>query len=154
VEPETPITPPSKAETPAQERSYTFEWSNESTPLNEEDQGEDSLFRREEEEEDFKLGKGVSEDQVINEEGLMEIRRTKERLEEQARQRREKLKASKKQEMTKEEFNEKWTLPAYLRRGVKMDNVPHSSEPFISRYNLNDDNNLLGNNKFLHDNVD
>ena len=56
--------------------------------------------------------------------------------------------------VTKEEFNEKWTLPAYLRRGVKMDNVPHSSESFISRYNLNDDNNLLGNNKFLHDNVD
>ena len=57
--------------------------------------------------------------------------------------------------MIKEEFNEKWTLPAYLRRGVKVDNdVPHSSEPFISRYNLNDDNNLLGNNKFLHDNVD
>jgi cell division protein FtsZ len=153
VEPETPVTPPSKEETPSQERSYTFEWSNESASLNEEDQGEDSLFRSEEEE-DFKLGKGVSEDQVINEEGLMEIRRTKERLEEQARLRREKLKASKKQEMTKEEFNEKWTLPAYLRRGVKMDNVPHSSEPFISRYNLNDDNNLLGNNKFLHDNVD
>lgn len=152
--PETPVAPPSKEETPSQERSYTFEWSNESTSLNEEDQGEDSLFRSEEEEEDFKLGRGVSEDQVINEEGLMEIRRTKERLEEQARQRREKLKASKKQEMTKEEFNEKWTLPAYLRRGVKMDNVPHSSEPFISRYNLNDDNNLLGNNKFLHDNVD
>ncbi len=152
--PETPVNPPSKEEVPSQERSYTFEWSNELTSSNEEDQGEDSLFRSEEEEEDFKLGKGVSEDQIVNEEGLMEIRRTKERLEEQARQRREKLKASKKNEMTKEEFNEKWTLPAYLRRGVKMDNVPHSSEPFISRYNLNDDNNLLGNNKFLHDNVD
>jgi len=152
--PETPVNPPSKEEVPSQERSYTFEWSNELTSSNEEDQGEDSLFRSEEEEEDFKLGKGVSEDQIVNEEGLMEIRRTKERLEEQARQRREKSKASKKNEMTKEEFNEKWTLPAYLRRGVKMDNVPHSSEPFISRYNLNDDNNLLGNNKFLHDNVD
>ena len=35
-----------------------------------------------------------------------------------------------------------------------MDNVPHSSEPLISKYNLNDDNSLLGNNKFLHDNVD
>jgi len=82
------------------------------------------------------------------------VRMTKKRLEEQARIRREKLKSAKKNEMSKEEFNEKWTLPAYLRRGVKMDNVPHSSEPFISRYNLNDDNNLLGNNKFLHDNVD
>jgi hypothetical protein len=53
---------------------------------------------------------------------MMEYRKTKERLEQQARLRRENLKANKKQEMTKEEFNEKWTLPAYLRRGVKMDN--------------------------------
>ena len=117
-----------------------------------EDEGEDSLFRKDEDE--FEMGKEISADQVINDEGMMEYRRTKERLEEQAKARREKLKSNKKQEMTKEEFNEKWTLPAYLRRGVKMDNVPHSSESFISRYNLNDDNSLLGNNKFLHDNVD
>jgi cell division protein FtsZ len=64
------------------------------------------------------------------------------------------MKASRKSEMTKEEFNEKWSLPAYLRRGVKMQDVPHSSESFISKYNLNDDNSILGNNKFLHDNVD
>ena len=116
-----------------------------------EDEGEDSLFRSEDE---FEIGKELSADQVINQEGMMEYRKTKERLEQQAKDRRERMKASKKQEMTKEEFTEKWTLPAYLRRGVKMDNVPHSSESFISRYNLNDDNNLLGNNKFLHDNVD
>lgn len=113
---------------------------------------EDNLFR--EEEDDFELGKGVSEDQVINEDGLMEYRRTKERLEQQAKERREKLKKGKTQEMTKDEFKQKWEAPAYLRRGVKMDNVPHSSESHISRYSLNDDNNLLGNNKFLHDNVD
>ncbi len=137
----------------AEERSYVFDlFNNTESNSNQEDQGEESLFRDEEDE--FEVGKEISADQVINEEGMMEIRRTKARLKEQARQRREKLKASKKNEMTKEEFNEKWTLPAYLRRGVKMDNVPHSSEPFISRYNLNDDNNLLGNNKFLHDNVD
>ena len=116
-----------------------------------EEEGEDSLFRNEDE---FEVGKDASADQVINQDGMMEYRKTKERLEQQAKERREKMKASKKQEMTKEEFTEKWTLPAYLRRGVKMDNVPHSSESFISRYNLNDDNNLLGNNKFLHDNVD
>ncbi len=92
-------------------------------------------------------------DQVINAEGMMELRSTRERLQQQARERKEQLK-QRKQEMTKEEFNEKWSLPAYLRRGVKMQDVPHSSEPFISKYNLNDDNALLGNNKFLHDNVD
>jgi cell division protein FtsZ len=112
---------------------------------------DESLFQDDDE---FESSSEISSDQVINEEGMMEYRRTKERLQQQARERREKLKASKKKEMTKEEFNEKWTLPAYLRRGVKMDNVPHSSEPYISRYNLNDDNSLLGNNKFLHDNVD
>ena len=130
-----------------------FHKEENSTPVNEdlEDEGEESLFQ---EDDDFDLGKEISADQIINDEGMMEVRRTKERLEQQAKERREKLKASRKQEMTKEEFNEKWTLPAYLRRGVKMDNAPHSSESFISRYNLNDDNNLLGNNKFLHDNVD
>ncbi len=92
-------------------------------------------------------------DQVINEEGMMELRTTRERLEQQARERKEQLR-NRKHEMTKEEFNEKWSLPAYLRRGVKMQDVPHSSESYISKYNLNDDNSLLGNNKFLHDNVD
>jgi cell division protein FtsZ len=84
---------------------------------------------------------------------MMDILNTKERLQQQARERKDQL-SKRKSEMTKEEFNEKWSLPAYLRRGVKMQDVPHSSEPFISKYNLNDDNNLLGNNKFIHDNVD
>jgi len=133
-------------EEPAAERSFVFEKPSQQF----EDEG--SLFA---EDDEFKIGNEISADQIINEEGMMEVRKTKERLEQQAKERREKLKSNKKQEMTKEEFNEKWTLPAYLRRGVKVENdVPHSSEPFISRYNLNDDNNLLGNNKFLHDNVD
>lgn len=148
-----------KEEPLKEERAYTFALfekeeitaSHQDDDMDE-DEGEDSLFRKDEDE--FEMGKEISADQVINDEGMMEYRRTKERLEEQAKARREKLKSNKKQEMTKEEFNEKWTLPAYLRRGVKMDNVPHSSESFISRYNLNDDNSLLGNNKFLHDNVD
>ena len=56
--------------------------------------------------------------------------------------------------MSKDEFEVKWTQPAYMRKGVKMDNTPHSSQSQISKYNLNDDNNLLGNNRYLHDNVD
>ncbi|MFM7430434.1 MAG: cell division protein FtsZ [Flammeovirgaceae bacterium] len=136
---------------PITERSYVFDLFDKTENSKEEDDGEESLFA---DDADFKVGKEISADQVINEEGLMEVRKTRERLEQQAKERRERLKSNRKQEMTKEEFNDKWTLPAYLRRGVKMDNVPHSSEPFISRYNLNDDNNLLGNNKFLHDNVD
>jgi len=116
----------------------------------EEDDGEDGLFAHDDE---FSPEE-ISSDQFINDEGMMEYRKTKERLQQQAKERRDKLKAGKNQEMTKEEFKEKWEQPAYKRRGVKMDNVPHSSEPLISKYNLNDDNNILGNNKFLHDNVD
>jgi cell division protein FtsZ len=134
-----------------EERSYTFELFRKNDTVEEE--GEDGLFT---EDDEFMVGKEVSADQIINDEGMMEYRKTKARLEQQAKERRERLRTkSAKPEMTKDEFSEKWTLPAYLRRGVKMDNgVPHSSESFISRYNLNDDNSLLGNNKFLHDNVD
>lgn len=112
---------------------------------------DDSLFGHDDDE--FSPDE-ISSDQYLTDEGMMEYRKTKERLQQQAKERREKLKAGKNQEMTKEEFKDKWEQPAYKRRGVKMDNVPHSSEPLISRYNLNDDNNILGNNKFLHDNVD
>lgn len=151
-----------KREEQKEERSYTFTlFEKPEEPVEsktifeevEEEQGDEGLFSAEEEDE-FSSVNEISSDQVLDEEGMMEYRRTKERLEQQARERREKMKTAKKQEMTKEEFNEKWSLPAYLRRGVKMNNVPHSSEQYISRYNLNDDNSILGNNKFLHDNVD
>ncbi|NOT74090.1 MAG: cell division protein FtsZ [Cyclobacteriaceae bacterium] len=150
--------PSKKEDTPLEERSYTLSlFDNEEVNASKFDDGDDeeddiSKFRGDDDE--FEIGKEVSADQVINEDGMMDVRKTKQRLEQQAKERREKLKAAKKPEMSKDEFNEKWTSPAYLRRGVKMENVPHSSERFISKYNLNDDNNLLGNNKFLHDNVD
>jgi cell division protein FtsZ len=122
-----------------------------STLLGNEDE-DDGMFSNYDEDFDRKAEK--FSDQKVNDEGMMELRSTRQRLEEQARMRKEQLMNARKQDMTKEEFNEKWALPAYLRRGVKMDNVPHSSEKFISKFNLNDDNNILGNNKFLHDNVD
>ncbi|MCB0503928.1 MAG: cell division protein FtsZ, partial [Cyclobacteriaceae bacterium] len=53
-----------------------------------------------------------------------------------------------------ESYKTKFEVPAYERRKVKFDDVPHSSERNISRFNLNDDNQILGNNRFLHDNVD
>ena len=78
----------------------------------------------------------------------------KQYLMEQAKARSQKLQGSKHAGMSDDEFKEKWEVPAYQRKNVKLQDVPHSSEHEISRYNLNDDNNLLGNNKFLHDNVD
>ncbi|MGL1886242.1 MAG: cell division protein FtsZ [Reichenbachiella sp.] len=50
-------------------------------------------------------------------------------------------------------FKEKLEVPAYLRKEVDLKNVPLSSESFVSKYNLNEENQL-GGNKFLHDNVD
>ncbi len=120
---------------------------NEPVPASDEKDGEDGLFL----EDEFESMKAKFEDQFMNKENLQDV---KVRLQQQSEQRREQLKSARKHEMTKEEFNEKWALPAYLRRGVKMQDVPHSSESFISKYNLNDDNSILGNNKFLHDNVD
>jgi cell division protein FtsZ len=148
-----------KEETPLEERSYTLSLFDEqditAKKFEDDDNEEDEEFSKSNGDDDeFEVGKEMSSDQVINDDGMMEARKTKQRLEQQAKDRRDRLKAAKKQEMSKEEFAEKWTLPAYLRRGVKMENVPHSSERFISKYNLNDDNSLLGNNKFLHDNVD
>lgn len=59
-----------------------------------------------------------------------------------------------KYEMATEEFKERLDVPAYERKQVKLQNVPHSAERNISKFNLNEDNQILGNNKFLHDNVD
>lgn len=76
-------------------------------------------------------------------------------LMEQARQRVEKLKGLKKSEPeSNEDFKERLDVPAYLRKKVELKKVPHSTERNISKYNLNDDNHIIGNNKFLHDNVD
>ena len=47
-----------------------------------------------------------------------------------------------------------YDTPAYLRRQVKLENGEPSSAQNISRFNLSDDNELLGDNRFLHDNVD
>jgi len=70
------------------------------------------------------------------------------------RQRREEQLAEGKSEMRAEDYKEKLSVPAYQRKKVQLKDVPHSSERNISRYSLSDDNQILGNNKFLHDNVD
>ncbi|ABG59985.1 cell division protein FtsZ [Cytophaga hutchinsonii] len=53
-----------------------------------------------------------------------------------------------------EQFKDMLDRPAFERKNVNLKDHPHSSDRNISRFNLNDDNEILGNNKFLHDNVD
>jgi cell division protein FtsZ len=109
------------------ELTFTGPFNRIDTPAEEE--GDDALFK----DDDFDTATQQYGDQTINDEGMMELRSTRERLQQQARERKEQLKQARKHEMTKEEFNEKWSLPAYLRRGIKMNDVPHSSEPYISK---------------------
>lgn len=76
-------------------------------------------------------------------------------LNEQARDRVHKLKSlSSSYTARNDDFKERLETPAYLRKKVVLQNVQNSSESNLSRYNLNDDNQILGNNRFLHDNVD
>jgi cell division protein FtsZ len=140
--------PEEKSEQPVQrEMIFNGPFQKVEEPTSDEKEGEEGLFL----EDEFEGLNGVYREEFMTKENLEDV---KNRLKQQSEQRREHLKSTRKPEMTKEEFNEKWALPAYLRRGVKMQDVPHSSESFISKYNLNDDNSILGNNKFLHDNVD
>src|SRR5690606_2328583 len=78
----------------------------------------------------------------------------KEKAMKRAHERFEKLRQMRALNQTPEEFREKMDTPAYMRKNVKLQDVRHSSEPNISKYNLNDENEILGNNRFLHDNVD
>jgi cell division protein FtsZ len=151
---------PVKKEMPSEEKAFTYDLFSELekepvAKFHEDDLKDDfadeGLFA---EDDEYEIGKETSADQILDDDGMLQHRNTKARLEQQRMERTEKLKSARKQEMSKEEFSDKWHKAAYLRRGVKMENVPHSSESHISRYSLNDDNNLLGNNKFLHDNVD
>jgi cell division protein FtsZ len=95
-----------------------------------------------------------SADQRIDEEGMMDVVTSEERLRRQAEERVKKLKSVARHEPSNEDLKEKLDIPAYLRKRVNLNSVPHSSERNISKFNLNDDNQILGNNRFLHDNVD
>ncbi len=63
-----------------------------------------------------------------------------------------------KDQARREESEDHLEEPAYLRKGVMLDEIPHSSDPQISRFSLNEEPDkkpeIRPNNPFLHDNVD
>jgi cell division protein FtsZ len=71
-----------------------------------------------------------------------------------AHERFEKLKGNRVFNASPEEMKEKMNVPAYQRKNVVLNEPQHSSEPAISKYNLSNENEILGNNRYLHDNVD
>lgn len=99
--------------------------------------------------------KEIVEDQEIDEllEGSAIPISKKVQLMEERKQREEALDGQK-VEMKTEDFKRKLDVPAYERKRVALKDVPHSSEQNVSKFNLTDDNQIIGNNKFLHDNVD
>lgn len=83
---------------------------------------------------------------------FLEMKRVK--LQEQGRIREERLRGTSTPQIDNSDFKEKLEIPAYQRKQVRLtDNLP-SSERSVSRFNLNDDDEIMGDNKFLHDNVD
>ena len=75
---------------------------------------------------------------------------------ESADERRERLKNLSVKLNSPEAVNELENKPAFLRKGIKLDELPKSSEPNLSRLTISDDEEpeLRDNNSFLHDNVD
>ena len=76
--------------------------------------------------------------------------------EEHEKQRREQLRALSKRLNNPQAVIEMENEPAYIRRKVQLDDVPHSSEHHVSRWSISGDNKpeLNTNNPYLHDNVD
>ena len=83
---------------------------------------------------------------------FLELKRIK--LQEQARIREERLRGTSGSHINQDDFKEKLEIPAYQRKQVRLAENQPSSERNISRFNLNDDDEIMGDNKFLHDNVD
>ena len=98
-------------------------------------------------------GEAPVEEPTVQSPPLSEIDLKRQHLIKQADVRINKLKKLSKN-FENEGLKEKIDVPAYLRRGVKLVERPHSSENNISRYNLSDDNEILGNNKFFTDKTD
>jgi cell division protein FtsZ len=157
VEPETPSfndleieTVENKPLTP--NRMYEFDMEEKQQQDVPSDEVEEGLFG--ELKEDFEVVDSTESDESISDDGMMELKMKRQKLEEEAQHRVRKLSGLNSESFDSGDFKEKLDVPAYLRRKVNLEQTPHSSERNISRFNLTDDNQILGNNKFLHDNVD
>ena len=103
----------------------------------------------------FEESKNVSYDEPLEElDGMAHPPSKKILLMEQSEERRRRLDGINNDDsIDTNSYKEKFDVPAYQRKKVNLKNVPASSESLVSKYNL-DDENQLGNNKFLHDRPD
>ncbi len=149
---------------------YSFEKPERpQEPASNNDQEEKIIFELKEEHPSSFLDTGKKETPVDSREYVFEIKNetttetnsitlseeNRQKLAEKSEERIKRLSnLTNSQNLDPEEFKQKLEVPAYLRKKVDLPEQPHSSEKSISRFSLNEDNDLLGNNKFLHDNVD
>jgi cell division protein FtsZ len=101
---------------------------------------------------------GTSPDSIDEEELLQEeLIQKRKMLAAKAQERVKRLRGMRHQQppvQDSEDLKDMLDVPAYLRKNIRLKDVPHSSQKNISKFNLNDENQILGNNKYLHDNVD
>ncbi|MBV6646104.1 MAG: cell division protein FtsZ [Cyclobacteriaceae bacterium] len=147
---------PDVSEEPKEEKevpSFSFEFTK---PGVEDEDEKEEEFSFEIDNEFEVVNDHEEEDSELEElQGMAHPPSRKVELMEARRQREELLDSAKPSELINPEtFKEKWDVPAYERKKIALQQVPHSSERNVSRFNLTDDKQILGNNKFLHDNVD
>lgn len=152
-----------------EDRQFTADWSPKVRREEEEEDKPERTFEEERREMSFKLG--LDDDfEIIDDVNHQEEEDDDEELEElsgaahppskkvalmeAARERVKRLQGLSTAVTSETNLKEKLEVPAYQRKNVNLQKVPHSSEQNVSRYHLNENSELLGNNKFLHDNVD
>ena len=101
-------------------------------------------------------GRYSYDEPYVNAEGGEVSDEDRDKFLERERKRRERLRNNRVKLSNPQAIIELENEPAYLRRGVNLDNVPDSKEEPHSTWSINDDDELevRGGNSFLHDNVD
>jgi len=122
----------------AAEQSNTFEFDNVRS----------SIYQRSRYNYDEPVARNDGRDQQRAEE--------ERRLQERENMRRERLRSNVVKLSNPQTINDLESEPAYMRRGVNLDDVPNSAEPAMSKWTISDDDDpeLREGNSFLHDNVD
>ncbi|WP_026955277.1 cell division protein FtsZ [Algoriphagus vanfongensis] len=149
--------PEQEVEKPRQE-TFTFDFTNRAEKKQEVKPSQPEKIVHdlyEEEPEEQKAPEPVAEQEPVKPAYANDYyEQMKQKAIQRAHERFQKLKGTRSFNPTPEELKEKMEVPAYMRKNITLNEPAHSSENNISKFNVSDDNEILGNNRFLHDNVD
>ena len=104
----------------------------------------------------YKKGQYSYEEPYIKDEAKEREESDRRKRTDREERRREKLKGTISKLNNPYTVNEIENKPAYLRRNIKLNSTPHSSENNLSNWSVSDDEepDITSSNSFLHDNVD